>query len=209
VIEIHGACSMRNSLWRRWETSRIRQKLSQIRNPDLLFKWFMQLDFRTAVWLAPLVWSLHEAEEGISRIDIFTRKHFIDSGSLATISPRGLWMALGVVAFNGVIWTAVTALPHNPRFAAFLTLPFFVYFSFANVLQHIYWSAYFRTYARGVITAVLLVAPVVIGLTAKAIEARLIPWWYATALYATVVPTLVSTVLASNLKAVLPWPIKV
>ncbi len=169
----------------------------------------MQLDFRTAVWLAPLVWSLHEVEEGILRIDIFTRKHFIDSGSLATIGPRGLWIALSVVAFNGVIWTAVTALPRNPRFAAFLTLPFFVYFSFANVLQHIYWSAYFRAYAPGVVAAVLLVAPVVIGLTAKVIGERLIPWRYATAVYATIVPTLVSTVLAGNLKTVLPWPIKV
>ena len=84
--------------------------------------------------------------------------------------------------------------PKNPKFAAFLTLPFFVFLSFGNVLQHIYWSFYFRTYAPGVITAVLLVGPVVIGLTVKAIRGKLIPWWYAAILYLLVVPTMVSTV---------------
>ena len=89
----------------------------------------MDLSFSTAIWLAPLAWSLHLAEEGVRPIDTFARKHFF----------------LAVVALNGFIWTALTAWPRNARFAAFLTLPFFVYFSFANVLQHLYRSAHFRT----------------------------------------------------------------
>lgn len=90
-----------------------------------------------------------------------------DPGSLASIDHRSLWSTLAIVALNGAVWTALTSWPRNARFAAFLTLPFFVYFSFANVLQHVYWSALFRTYAPGVTTAVLLVAPVVLGLPSR------------------------------------------
>ena len=172
-----------------------------------LVRSFMERDFRKAIWLAPLAWGIHETEEW--NIDSFARTHFIDPRSLASIDHHDLWIQLGIVALNGVVWTAITAWPKNPRFAAMLTLPFFVYFSFANALQHIYWAAYFRTYAPGVITAVFLVAPVVVGLTIKALRAGLLPRWYAAAMYATVIPTLVSTVLAGSRYEVLPWPIKV
>jgi Protein of unknown function with HXXEE motif len=82
--------------------------------------------------------------------------------------------------------------------AAFLTLPFFVYLSFGNVLQHVYYAFFFRGYTPGVATAVLLVAPIVIGLTIKAIRDSLIPRCYAAMLYLLVVPTVVSTVRAAN-----------
>ncbi|MGA8013628.1 MAG: HXXEE domain-containing protein [Candidatus Acidiferrales bacterium] len=157
-----------------------------------LVDWFMGLDFRKAIWLAPLVWALHEAEEW--DIMKFESRHFVDPGYFSTITHPALWFGLSLVASYGIIWTALTAWPKNPKFAAFLTLPFFVFLSFGNVLQHIYWSFYFRTYAPGVITAVLLVGPVVIGLTVKAIRGKLIPWWYAAILYLLVVPTMVSTV---------------
>jgi hypothetical protein len=49
-----------------------------------------------------------------------------------------------------------------------------------------------------VATAVLLVAPVVIGLTVKGIRGKLIPWWYAAILYILTIPTMVSTVRAAN-----------
>ena len=42
----------------------------------------------------------------------------------------------------------------------------------------------------------------------KAIRAGLLPRWYAIAMYATVIPTLVSTILAGSRYEVLPWPIK-
>jgi hypothetical protein len=171
-----------------------------------LVQWFMQLDFRKAIWLAPLAWCLHELEEW--NIDTFGKQHFLDEAT-ATIDHRALWIGLGIAALNGVIWTAITAWPKNPRFGAFLTLPFFVYFSFANALQHIYWTIYFQTYAPGVITAVLVVMPVVVGLTIKALREKLIPPWYVALLYATVIPTLVATVLAGNQHTVLPWPIKI
>jgi Protein of unknown function with HXXEE motif len=161
-----------------------------------LVEWFMRMDFRKAIWLAPLVWTIHEAEEW--NINKFESQHFADAGHFSLIDRPVLWIGLGLVASYGVIWTALTAWPKNPKFAAFLTLPFFVYLSFGNVLQHIYYTFYFRTYAPGVVTAVLLVAPIVIGLTVKAIRGRLVPWWYAAVLYFLTIPTMASTIRAAN-----------
>ena len=159
-------------------------------------EWFMRLDFRKAVWLAPLVWALHEAEEW--NIAKFESEHFADPGHFSLIDHPVLWISLAMIASYGLIWTALTAWPKNPKFAAFLTLPFFVYLSFGNFLQHIYYTIFFRGYTPGVATAGLLVAPVVIGLTVKAIRGKLIPWWYAAILYLLTVPTMVSTVRAAN-----------
>jgi hypothetical protein len=152
----------------------------------------MGVPFRAAIWLAPLVWALHEAEEW--NINEFERRNFADPGHFAQVDHPVLWIGLAQVALNGALWTCLTAWPKNPRFTAFLTLPFFVFFSFANVLQHIYMTIYFRGYTPGVATAVLLVGPVVVGLTIKAIRGRLIPWWYAAFLYALVIPTMLSVV---------------
>jgi hypothetical protein len=161
-----------------------------------LVDWFVRLDFRKAVWLAPLVWALHEAEEW--DINTFESQHFVDPGYFRLIDHPVLWIGLGIVALYGLIWTVLTAWPRNPKFAAFLTLPFFVYLSFSNVLQHVFFAFHFRTYAPGVVTAVLLVAPVVLGLTIKAVRGRLIPWWYAAVLYVAIVPTFVSTIRTPN-----------
>jgi len=100
------------------------------------------------------------------------------------------------VALAGVLWTSLTAWPKNPKFAAFLTLPFFVFFAFGNALQHVYYAFFFRGYNPGVATATLLVGPVVIGLTLKAVRGRLIPWWFVTALYVLTLPSMVITIRA-------------
>jgi hypothetical protein len=159
-------------------------------------EWFTRLDFRKAIWIAPLVWTLHEAEEW--NIVYFGRKHFADPGYFSQIDQPIVWIGLGLVALTGILWTCLTAWPKNPKFAAFLTLPFFVCFSFGNALQHIYYSIFFRDYNPGIATAVLLVGPMVIGLTVKAIHGRLTPWWYTAILYLLTIPSMVVTVRALN-----------
>jgi hypothetical protein len=161
-----------------------------------LVAWFMALPFRKAIWLAPLAWTLHEAEEW--NINEFESAHFVDPGYFARIDDPVLWLGLAQVALQGVLWTALTAWPKNPRFAAFLTLPFFVVLSFGNVLAHIYYVGYFRGYTPGFLTAVLLLGPVVLALTYRAVREKLIPWWYAAILYLAAMPGLVSTVQSGD-----------
>ena len=156
--------------------------------------WFMGLDFRKAIWIAPLVWTLHEAEEW--NITDWGRRHFADPGYFSEIDQPIAWVGLGLVALAGVLWTCLTAWPKNPKFAAFVTLPFFVFFTFGNALQHIYYALFFRGYDPGLVTATLLVGPVAVGLTAKAVRDRLFPWWFATVLYLLMIPSLVVTIRA-------------
>src|SRR5262249_50304120 len=108
------------------------------------------------------------------------------------------WVGLGLVAFAGVLWTGLTAWSKNPKFAAFVTLPFFVFFAFGNALQHIYYALFFRGYDPGLVTATILVGPVVVGLTVKAVRDRLIPWWFATVVYILTIPSMVVTIRALN-----------
>lgn len=152
----------------------------------------MGLDFRNAIWLAPLAFGIHEMEEW--NIDSFEKTHFADPGYASLVDHPVLWIGLALITLAGILWTALTSWPKNARFAAFLTLPFFIFVAFGNALQHLVWTVSFRTYAPGVVTAVLLVAPVVIGLTILALRQRLIPWWYAVVLYVALTPTLISTV---------------
>ncbi len=173
--------------------------------------WFMRLDFRKAIWLAPVVWTIHECEEW--KIDAFESRRFVRSlYEASALDPAkvlpgdhlNLWISLAIVAAYGFIWTALTAWPKNPKFAAFLTLPFFFYLPLGNVFQHLYWVAYFKMYTPGAVTAVLLVAPVIIGLTIKAVHSRLIPRWYAAMLCLLVIPTAVSTILSGNHLCITP-----
>jgi hypothetical protein len=169
-------------------------------------QWFWKSSLRRVIWLAPVVWAIHEVEEIVFDVVAFEHGHFLQLPPRALGPPPPI-DPLIIVAINGFIWTALTAWPKNPRVAAHLTLPFFVYFSFANALQHVYWSAYFQTYQPGAVTAVLLVAPAVVALTVKAVRDNLIALWYAATLYAKVLPTMVATYRAGNVMPVLPWPV--
>jgi hypothetical protein len=158
--------------------------------------WFWRVDFRKAIWLAPLVWALHEAEEW--NIDEFERANFVDPGYFSLIDRQMLWLGLAQVALQGVILTALTAWPRNSRFAAFLTLPVFIVVAFGNVLTHAFWVWHFGGYTPGAATAVLLVGPVVVALTLKAVHGKLIPWWYAALFYLATVPGLLPWIQSPN-----------
>jgi len=151
-------------------------------------------DFRKAIWIAPLVWTLHEAEEW--NIISWGRRHFADPGYFSEIDQPIVWIGLGLVALAGVLWTCLTSWPKNPKFAAFLTLPFFVFISVGNALQHLYYAFFFGGYNPGLVTATLLVMPVVIGLTVNAVRRRLIPLWFATILYVLTIPSMAATIRA-------------
>lgn len=158
--------------------------------------WFVEVNFRKAIWLAPLAWTLHEAEEW--DINRFESRHFIDPGYFSLVDHPVLWIGLAQVALQGMLWTALTAWPRNSRCAAFLSLPWFIYFSFGNALQHFWWEFRFGGYTPGIVTATLLVAPVVIGLTIKAIREKLIPWWYAGIFYLCAAGMLISAIRSGD-----------
>ena len=67
-----------------------------------------------------------------------------------------------------------------------------------NILQHVYWQIRFNQYAPGLCTAILLLAPLSLGIIVTSIVENLIPGWYLIALGVAIIPGLVDTVRSGN-----------
>ncbi|MEW6403274.1 MAG: HXXEE domain-containing protein [Chloroflexota bacterium] len=95
------------------------------------------------------------------------------------------------------LWTGTAILPGNPTVAAFVLLLAFG-LMLQNALQHIYYLFYFRRYAPGIVTSVLLLIPTIAYLVTRAVQQGYVPIWYAILLVVLLIPNLVQTVRARN-----------
>ena len=111
-----------------------------------MFTTLSHMPFLTAIWLLPFALALHEAEEW--NILRWERRNFVNLPAKTHASVRTF---LVFFTLFGFLWTALAALPSNPKIAAFLFLPFAAG-AFLNALQHLFYMMYFRQYAQGVIT---------------------------------------------------------
>lgn len=135
---------------------------------------------------------LHEAEEW--NILRWEQRNFVNLPAKTNVSVRTF---LVVFTMFGFLWTALAALPTNPTIAAFVLLPFAAG-AFLNALQHLFYTLYFRQYAPGVITSVVLYLPIVGYLTARVIEEHLVPVAYVVVLVLLTVLGLIHTIKAGN-----------
>jgi hypothetical protein len=150
------------------------------------------MPFLAAVWLLPAAVALHEAEEW--NILAWEQRHFVNVPSKTQASTRTFLVFFSLMGF---LLTGVAVLPGSPRLAAWIVLAFAAGASL-NALQHIFYLVFFKEYAPGVITAVLLILPVSGYLMVRAIEENLIPIGYVAALSALVVLGLIQTIRAGN-----------
>ena len=110
-----------------------------------------KMNFLSLLWIFYFVFVLHELEEW--NIDRFEHQYF--EGLPPTATDRSARMWIGFVVLVGLAWCAAATLPGNPTIAAWIFLPAIVIL-LQNALQHIFWSSYFRGYAPGVITSILM-----------------------------------------------------
>lgn len=150
------------------------------------------MSFLTAIWLLPVALALHEAEEW--NILRWEQRNFVNMPAKTNASVRTF---LVFFTLFGFLWTALAALPNNPMIAAYIILPFAAG-AFLNALQHFFYTIYFRQYAPGVITSVLVYLPVVVYITARAIEETLVPIVYVTVLVILAILGLIQTMKAGN-----------
>lgn len=153
---------------------------------------FNHVPFPAVIWLLPFALALHEAEEW--NILRWEQRNFTN---LPAKTHAGVRTFLVFFTLFGFLWTALTTLPSDPTVTAFAFLPFAAG-AFLNALQHIFYTTYFKQYAPGVITSVVLYLPIVSYLTARAIQENLVPVAYVVALGILAVLGLIQTIRAGN-----------
>lgn len=150
-------------------------------------------DFRSALWLFLIAFVLHEAEEW--NIAEFEHRNFVGLPPAATHKSARTWVVF--ICVVGFVWCAAATLSGSPTVAAFVFLPA-IALALQNALQHVYWSFYFRQYAPGVITSVLLLIPIGCYLLAKAVQQGHAPVWYVAVWAVLIGLGLIQTVRAGN-----------
>ena len=151
-----------------------------------------RLDFLEALWLFPLAVVLHEAEEW-NLVRWYERNY----DDLLPMTNKSARIVLVLMSSAFLLWSAVAIVTQSPKVAALILLPAMA-IVLQNALQHVYWLFYFRQYAPGAVTAVLLLLPTVGYLAARAVQQHYAPIWYVVALMVLNIPGLIQTVQAGN-----------
>jgi hypothetical protein len=151
-----------------------------------------RLDFLSVLWLFPVAFALHEIEEW--NIMKWYRRNYADLPPATDRSAR-TWIVF--VSLVGFVWCAVAVLPTSPTVAVFVLLPA-IGIALQNALQHVYWLFYFRQYAPGIVTSVLLLIPIGVYIVVRAVRQGYAPIWYVAIWAALILPGLVQTVRAGN-----------
>jgi hypothetical protein len=151
------------------------------------------LGFLGALWLFLLAFVLHEAEEW--NITGFEHRNFVGLPLAATEKSARVWIVF--ICAVGLVWCAVATVSGSPTIAAFVFLPA-IAMALGNALQHVYWSFYFRQYAPGIITAVVLLIPLGTYVIATAVHKGYVPMWYVAVWGVLIGFVLVQTVRAGN-----------
>ncbi len=89
------------------------------------------ISFRRIVWLAPVAFVFHEAEEW--NVIPWYVAQFFPATIPTDLANRTLLVAITLIAF---LWTAIACLLPTVRATAYMVLLFFV-LSLGNALQHI------------------------------------------------------------------------
>ena len=159
---------------------------------DKFVSVILQINFITGLWIFAIAFALHEIEEW--NILRWYRENYVD---LPPSTNRSIRVWIVFVILMGFIWCAAAVLPGNPALAAAIFLPA-IFIAIQNALQHVYWLFYFRKYAPGVISAVLMLIPMGVYLIARAVLLNLVPLWYVGILVLLVTPGLIETVRAGK-----------
>jgi len=151
-----------------------------------------RIDFLVWLWIFAIAFALHELEEW--NIFRWYQRNYIDMPPSTNRSVR-VWIVFFILIV--FIWCVVATLPGNPVIAAYAFLPT-IAVAIQNALQHVYWLFYFKQYAPGIVTSVILLIPLGLYLTIQSALQNYVPYWYISVLALAMIPGLFQTVKAKN-----------
>ncbi len=151
------------------------------------------ISFRRIVWLVPVAFVFHEAEEW--NVMPWYVAQFSPVTIASDLALRTWLVAITIIAF---LWTAIACLLPTVRATAYMVLPFFVLALLFNALQHIYWQFAFPGYAPAFLSCALLNVPAILLVSWHALRNRLVGGRFLGVLYVGLVPGLIETVRAGH-----------
>ena len=157
-----------------------------------IFAAITRIDFLVCLWIFAIAYALHELEEW--NILRWYQKNYIDMPPSTDRTVR-MWIVFFILIV--FVWCAVATLSGNPVYAAYAFLPT-IAVAMQNALQHVYWLFYFKQYAPGVVTSVVLLIPLGLYVTLQAVLQNYVPYWYVSILALAMLPGLFQTVKAKN-----------
>jgi len=151
-----------------------------------------RIDFLVWLWIFAIAFALHELEEW--NILRWYQRNYIEMPPSTNRTVR-VWIVFFIIFV--FVWCAVATLPGDPVFAAYAFLPT-IAVAIQNALQHVYWLFFFKQYAPGVVTSVVLLIPLGLYVTIHALLQDYLPYWYVSILALAMLPGLFQTVKAKN-----------
>lgn len=147
------------------------------------------IPFRRIVWLVPITFAVHEAEEW--NIMQWWVAQFSNATVVSDVALRTFLVGITAAAF---LWTAIASLLPAVRATAYMVLPVFVIGILGNSLQHIYWQLVFQGYAPGFLSSMLLIIPSILLVSWHALRNQLVGLRFLGIIYASLIPLLVVTI---------------
>jgi hypothetical protein len=154
------------------------------------------LNVRKFIWVLPLAFMLHEAEEW--RIAEWYNRNFINSPPEMTNQTTWYW--LGFISMLVFIWAGLSLLPKSPLKTAYIFLPVVVLLMFQNGLQHLLWLFYFMDYApgSGILSGSFIMLPLSSLAVLVVVRQKLVSLWYLAVLGILCLPGIITVALAGN-----------
>lgn len=130
------------------------------------------MEYRKALWLAPLALVIHNFEEYLT-MPTFTSRHWQDLpvviSNIAAMGSDQFSAALIIVTLLAILFTflgSISAANGPGMFIAFTTQGAML----INAVQHIFGSIWLRNYTPGVLTSVILYLPLLSYLILRALK---------------------------------------
>lgn len=131
------------------------------------------IQIRSLLWLLAVSFALHEAEEW--NLVRWEQANFTPAPLFDDLAVRTLLVLFTLLALS---FTALSVRFLSLRGALFALLPLYLTIVLGNALTHVFWLFYFESYAPGVVTSGLLLAPLTLYLAYRVLRERLVPRAY-------------------------------